>query len=76
VAVLGGAVAKGSDTDRGTGVLGLGDVVLADREPAQRLIAKIGDETDPQFRIASPDNDWWTATTLSGTPRKACGSLS
>ena len=29
-----------------------------------RLIIKVQDEIDPQWRIASPTGDWWIATTL------------
>lgn len=37
----------------------------ADLERAQRLIRRTGDEIDPQFRIASPQGDFWIAMTLS-----------
>lgn len=42
----------------------LKDLVLADLRRAQRLIARIDDEIDPQFRIASAEGDWWIAVTL------------
>lgn len=37
----------------------LRDLVLADLKRAQRLIERIEDDLDPQFRIAAPDGDWW-----------------
>src|SRR5262245_55598894 len=40
-------------------------LVLADLLRAQRLILRVQDEMDPQFRIASPEGDWWIAMTLS-----------
>ena len=41
-------------------------LVRADLERAQRLVRKIHPEPiDPQFRIASPDGDWWIAITLT-----------
>ena len=40
------------------------EVVLADLLRAQRLKIRIEDEIDPQFRIASPEGDWWIAMTL------------
>ena len=48
------------------------EVVLADLLRAQRLKIRIEDEIDPQFRIASPDGDWWIALTLDSdlTQRK------
>lgn len=42
----------------------LKDLVLADLRRAQRLIARIDDEIDLQFRIASAEGDWWIALTL------------
>jgi hypothetical protein len=41
------------------------EIVLADLLRAQRLILRIQDEIDPQFRIASEDGDWWIAMTLA-----------
>ena len=41
------------------------EIVLADLLRAQRLITRINDEIDPQFRIASPEGDWWIGMTLS-----------
>jgi hypothetical protein len=46
------------------------EIVLADLLRAQRLILKIQDEIDPQFRIASPEGDWWIGMTLSGDVRE------
>jgi hypothetical protein len=43
----------------------LREFVQLDLHRAQRLIARVGDEIDPQFRIASPDGDYWIAITLS-----------
>ena len=40
------------------------EIVLADLLRAQRLILKVQDEIDPQFRIASPEGDWWIGMTL------------
>ena len=42
------------------------EVVLADLLRAQRLKIRVADEIDPQFRIASPERDWWIALTLDG----------
>src|SRR3990170_5863764 len=41
------------------------EIVLADLLRAQRLILRVQDEIDPQFRIASPEGDWWIAITLA-----------
>lgn len=46
-------------------MVGLEDLVRADLERAQRLMRKTGAELDPQFRIASPEGDWWLGLTLS-----------
>ena len=40
------------------------EIVLADLLRAQRLILQAQDEIDPQFRIASPEGDWWIGMTL------------
>jgi hypothetical protein len=40
------------------------EIVHADLLRAQRLKLRIEDEIDPQFRIASPDGDWWIGMTL------------
>ena len=45
------------------------EIVLADLLRAQRLIERINDEIDPQFRIASPEGDWWIGITLSDDQR-------
>ncbi|MTD94379.1 hypothetical protein GIW81_08535 [Hyphomicrobium sp. xq] len=39
--------------------------MLADLARAQRLIRRMGDEIDPQFRIAAPGGDVWIAMTLT-----------
>ena len=40
------------------------DLVEADLRRAARLIIKIQDELDPQFRIATPEGDYWIALQL------------
>ena len=40
------------------------EFVEADLRRAARLIIKIQDEIDPQFRISTPDGDYWLAVTL------------
>ena len=41
------------------------ELVLADLYRGQRLVEKVHpDPIDPQFRIASPEGDWWIAMTL------------
>jgi hypothetical protein len=40
------------------------EIVLADFLRAQRLILRIRDQIDPQFRIASHEGDWWIGVTL------------
>lgn len=39
-------------------------LVEADLRRATRLIVKVQDEIDPQFRIATPQGDYWIAVTL------------
>ena len=46
------------------------EIVLADLLRAQRLILHIQDEIDPQFRIASPEGDWWIGMTLADDLRE------
>ena len=46
------------------------EIVHADLLRAQRLIVRIQDEIDPQFRIASPEGDWWIGMTLVVDPRE------
>ena len=48
-------------------------IVEADLRRAARLVIKVQDEIDPQFRIATPEGDYWLAVTLPGeaTERKA-----
>jgi hypothetical protein len=46
------------------------EIVLADLLRAQRLILRVQDEIDPQFRIASPEGDWWIGMTLADDPRE------
>ena len=41
------------------------EIVFADLLRAQRLILRVQDEIDPQFRIASPEGDWWIGITLA-----------
>lgn len=45
------------------------ELVEADLRRAARLIIKVQDEVDPQFRIATPDRDYATVT-LSRDPRE------
>ena len=40
------------------------DLVEADLRRAARLIVQIQDEIDPQFRIATPEGDYWIAVQL------------
>ena len=40
------------------------DLVEADLRRAVRLITKLQDEIDPQFRIATPEGDYWIALQL------------
>src|SRR5258705_12234638 len=40
------------------------ELVEADLRRAARLIIKIQDEIDPQFRIATPEGDYWLAVTF------------
>lgn len=46
------------------------EIVLADLLRAQRLILRIQDQIDPQFRIASPEGDWWIGMTLDDDLRE------
>ncbi len=40
------------------------ELVEADLRRAGRLVIKVQDEIDPQFRIATPEGDYWIAVTL------------
>ena len=40
------------------------ELAEADLRRAARLLIKVQDEIDPQFRIATPDGDYWLAVTL------------
>ena len=46
------------------------EIVMADLLRAQRLKLRIQDEIDPQFRIASPEGDWWIGMTLEADVAK------
>jgi hypothetical protein len=47
------------------------DLVRADLERAQRLVRKVHpDPIDPQFRIASPEGDWWIGITLTESAKE------
>jgi hypothetical protein len=46
------------------------ELVEADLRRAARLIIKVQDEIDPQFRIATPEGDYSIAVTLPGEPRE------
>ena len=48
----------------------LREMVHADLLRAQRIILRIQDEIDPQFRIASAEGDWWIAMTLVVDPQR------
>jgi hypothetical protein len=51
-------------------------VVLRDLDRAGRLVRKIHpDPIDPQFRIATPDGDWWLAVTLPPEPQARAAHL-
>src|SRR5437879_2463160 len=52
------------------------EIVLADFLRAQRLILRIKNEIDPQFRIATPEGDWWIAMTLDHDLRERKRQLS
>jgi hypothetical protein len=40
------------------------ELVEADLRRAARLIMRVQDEIDPQFRVATPEGDYWLAVTL------------
>ena len=42
------------------------EIVEADLRRAARLVIKVQDEIDPQFRFATPRGDYWIAVTLPG----------
>jgi hypothetical protein len=46
------------------------ELVLADLLRAQRLIVRIQDEIDPQFRFATPEGDYHIAVTLPSDDRE------
>ena len=46
------------------------ELVEADLRRAARLIIKVQDEIDPQFRIATPEGDYWLAVTLPRETRE------
>jgi hypothetical protein len=46
----------------------LRELVEADVRRAARLVIKIQDEIDPQFRFATPEGDYWMAVTLPRDP--------
>jgi hypothetical protein len=46
------------------------ELVEADLRRASRLIIKVQDEVDPQFRIATPEGDYHLAVTLPRDPRE------
>ena len=54
----------------------LQELVRADLERAQRLIRKVHpDPIDPQFRIASPEGDWWIGITLTENAKERARRL-
>jgi hypothetical protein len=53
------------------GTHSLQQIVRFDLERAQRLVRKIHpDPIDPQFRIATPEGDYWIAMTLTEKPKE------
>src|SRR5712671_525710 len=46
------------------------ELVEADLRRTARLIIKVQDEIDPQFRIATPEGDYWLAVTLPRETRE------
>jgi len=44
------------------------DIVQSDLRRAARLIVRVQDEIDPQFRLATPEGDFHLAVTLSPEP--------
>jgi hypothetical protein len=54
----------------------LKELVQADLERAQRLIQKVHpDPIDPQFRVASPEGDWWIGITLTENAKERARRL-
>jgi hypothetical protein len=54
----------------------LKELVQADLERAQRLIRKVHpDPIDPQFRIVSPEGDWWIGITLTENAKERARRL-
>ena len=54
----------------------LKELVQADLERAQRLVRKVHpDPIDPQFRIASPERDWWIGITLTENAKESARRL-
>lgn len=54
----------------------LQELVQADLERTQRLIRKVHpDPIDPQFRIASPEGDWWIGITLTENAKERARRL-
>ena len=51
------------------------ELVEADLRRAARLVIKVQDEIDPQFRIACPDGDYALAVTLPADPRERSAML-
>lgn len=51
------------------------ELVEADLRRAGRLIVKVQDEIDPQFRIATPEGDYALAVTLPADPRDRAAML-
>ena len=50
--------------------LNLRDIIEADLRRAARMVVKVQDEIDPQFRIATPEGDYHLAVTLPSDPYK------
>ena len=50
-------------------------MVFADLRRAARLIVRVQDEIDPQFRIATPEGDYWLGVTLPDEPQQRLAVL-
>ena len=48
----------------------LRDIVESDLRRAARLIIRVQDEIDPQFRFATPEGDYYLAVTLPSDPER------
>lgn len=53
----------------------LKEFVEADLRRAARLVIKVQDEIDPQFRISTPQGDYWLGVTLPSDVRERAAML-